>query len=301
MAPDAATIPRQRQSAACGPSPGGASERCGRSWSTSAPESRASSSGAGCWAGRCACLSCWSCRSPTRSGRALCRASSTRGTFNTSRRRLRSVNENCCGDACATLRGSRSARFLRQRRVLRFGFFPKISTPVENTVEKRGHGECAENAIFAISGAKSRSPCFWLVASRVESGLTRFVEAKVGFLGFSGFPPWTPASGTKSSPASKQRLTGTASTPGSSQRHFVADGGSSITVRVPNPLFKDWLTKHYSVVLSEALAEVRRPGASLVFVAEGAACRARPESRRRTRRRARCAGRDDIAVTHRRL
>ena len=52
---------------------------------------------------------------------------------------------------------------------------------------------------------------------------------------------------------------------------FVADGGSSITVRVPNPLFKDWLTKHYSVVLTEALAEVRRSDASLVFVAEGAA------------------------------
>jgi chromosomal replication initiator protein len=50
---------------------------------------------------------------------------------------------------------------------------------------------------------------------------------------------------------------------------FVADGGGSITVRVPNVLFKDWLTKHYSVVLSEALAEVRRPDASLVFVAEG--------------------------------
>src|SRR5688572_751523 len=50
---------------------------------------------------------------------------------------------------------------------------------------------------------------------------------------------------------------------------FVADGGSSITVRVPNALFKDWLTKHYSVVLSEALAEVRRPGVSVVFVAEG--------------------------------
>src|SRR5687767_6883920 len=51
---------------------------------------------------------------------------------------------------------------------------------------------------------------------------------------------------------------------------FVADGGASITVRVPNALFKDWLTKHYSVVLSEALAEVRRPGVSVVFVAEGA-------------------------------
>ncbi len=57
---------------------------------------------------------------------------------------------------------------------------------------------------------------------------------------------------------------------------FVADGGSSITVRVPNALFKDWLTKHYSVVLSEALAEVRRPDVSLVFVAEGVAIPAPP-------------------------
>ena len=52
---------------------------------------------------------------------------------------------------------------------------------------------------------------------------------------------------------------------------FVADGGSSITVRVPNALFKDGLTKHYSVVLAEALAEVRRPDASLEFIAEGTA------------------------------
>ena len=59
---------------------------------------------------------------------------------------------------------------------------------------------------------------------------------------------------------------------------FVADGGRSITVRVPNPLFKDWLTKHYSVVLSEALAEVRRAETSLVFVAEpGAALSAAAE------------------------
>jgi chromosomal replication initiator protein len=57
---------------------------------------------------------------------------------------------------------------------------------------------------------------------------------------------------------------------------FLADGGASITVRVPNTLFKDWLTKHYSVVLSEALAEVRRPDTSLVFVAEGAPIPAAP-------------------------
>jgi chromosomal replication initiator protein len=47
---------------------------------------------------------------------------------------------------------------------------------------------------------------------------------------------------------------------------FVADDGASVTVRVPNPLFKDWLTKHYSVVIAEALREVSRPDVSLVFV-----------------------------------
>ena len=57
---------------------------------------------------------------------------------------------------------------------------------------------------------------------------------------------------------------------------FVSDGGNAITVRVPNLLFKDWLTKHYSVVLSEALAEVRRSGAALVFVAEGVPAPAPP-------------------------
>ena len=52
---------------------------------------------------------------------------------------------------------------------------------------------------------------------------------------------------------------------------FVADHGNSITVRVPNTLFKDWLTKHYSVVLGEALSEVGRPGAAIVFLEAGSA------------------------------
>jgi len=51
---------------------------------------------------------------------------------------------------------------------------------------------------------------------------------------------------------------------------FISDGGAAITVRVPNPLFREWLTKHYSVVLAEALAEVRRPDTALLFVAEAA-------------------------------
>src|SRR5215510_2929074 len=50
---------------------------------------------------------------------------------------------------------------------------------------------------------------------------------------------------------------------------FILDNGGSISVRVPNQLFKDWLTKHYSVVISEALAEVSRAGTLVVFVAEG--------------------------------
>jgi chromosomal replication initiator protein len=50
---------------------------------------------------------------------------------------------------------------------------------------------------------------------------------------------------------------------------FLSDSGQSIAVRVPNALFKDWLTKHYSVVLAEALTEVRRADTKLHFVAEG--------------------------------
>src|SRR6187397_1792973 len=50
---------------------------------------------------------------------------------------------------------------------------------------------------------------------------------------------------------------------------LVLDTGGSISVRVPNQLFKDWLGKHYSMVLSEALTEVHRPESSLVFLPEG--------------------------------
>jgi chromosomal replication initiator protein len=52
---------------------------------------------------------------------------------------------------------------------------------------------------------------------------------------------------------------------------FVGEDGSAITVRVPNGLFKDWLTKHYSGVISEALGEVRKGGLAVNFVADPAA------------------------------
>src|SRR5580700_4644014 len=47
---------------------------------------------------------------------------------------------------------------------------------------------------------------------------------------------------------------------------FVADDGMSVTVRVPNALFKDWITKHYSGVIGEALVEVNRANAAVSFV-----------------------------------
>jgi chromosomal replication initiator protein len=48
----------------------------------------------------------------------------------------------------------------------------------------------------------------------------------------------------------------------------VSDDGQMLTVKVPNPLFRDWLTKHYSAVLQEALNEVGRPETAISFVAD---------------------------------
>ena len=51
---------------------------------------------------------------------------------------------------------------------------------------------------------------------------------------------------------------------------FVADQGGTIHVRVPNALFRDWLTKHYSTVINE----VARPNSTgrppvVLFLTEG--------------------------------
>jgi chromosomal replication initiator protein len=48
----------------------------------------------------------------------------------------------------------------------------------------------------------------------------------------------------------------------------VSEDRATITVRVPNLLFKDWLTKHYSGVINEAMTELKRPNVSVSFVAE---------------------------------
>src|SRR5215510_13087704 len=51
---------------------------------------------------------------------------------------------------------------------------------------------------------------------------------------------------------------------------LLADGGQSLSIRVPNMLFVEWLPKHYSVVMAEALRDVGRPDVKLIFVPEGA-------------------------------
>jgi chromosomal replication initiator protein len=51
---------------------------------------------------------------------------------------------------------------------------------------------------------------------------------------------------------------------------LIADQGRAMSVRVPNALFAEWLPKHYSVVLSEALRDVGRSDVRLIFVPETA-------------------------------
>src|SRR3954471_18395098 len=49
---------------------------------------------------------------------------------------------------------------------------------------------------------------------------------------------------------------------------FIGADSRTISVRVPNPLFKDWLTKHYSGIIAEALGEGQKPGLDVSFLAE---------------------------------
>ena len=52
---------------------------------------------------------------------------------------------------------------------------------------------------------------------------------------------------------------------------FLSETGDLVRVRVPNPVFRDWLTKHYAGLINEALAELDRPMVQIEFVAETAA------------------------------
>ena len=49
------------------------------------------------------------------------------------------------------------------------------------------------------------------------------------------------------------------------------EGGAGLRVQVPNQTVVEWLTRHYAGVIAEALSEVGRPGAAVMFVpADGA-------------------------------
>ena len=52
---------------------------------------------------------------------------------------------------------------------------------------------------------------------------------------------------------------------------FVEDTGDRVTVRVPSELCRNWLTKHYSTVITEATNEVRRGGVKIAFVIDAEA------------------------------
>lgn len=59
---------------------------------------------------------------------------------------------------------------------------------------------------------------------------------------------------------------------------FLDDAGETVTVTVPNDLFRDWLTKHYAGVLGEATEELKRSGLVISFVTTGSPPVARPSS-----------------------
>ena len=56
---------------------------------------------------------------------------------------------------------------------------------------------------------------------------------------------------------------------------FLDDTGETVTVTVPNDLFRDWLTKHYVGVIGEAAEELQRSGLVVSFVTRGNAPAAR--------------------------
>ena len=49
---------------------------------------------------------------------------------------------------------------------------------------------------------------------------------------------------------------------------FIGEDSRAVAVRVPNPVFKDWLTKHYSGVISEAMSELNKGSLTVNFVAD---------------------------------
>ena len=49
---------------------------------------------------------------------------------------------------------------------------------------------------------------------------------------------------------------------------YIKADGAAVTVRVPNALFKEWLTKHYAAVIGEAMGEIGKGHLAVNFVAD---------------------------------
>jgi chromosomal replication initiator protein len=99
-----------------------------------------------------------------------------------------------------------------------------------------GRGESAKKFRFSATGVTMTGSSIWdQVLSRIETKVNRHIF-------YTWFKPTS----------------------------FVADEGAALRIRVPNALFRDWLTKHYAAVLDEALGEVDRKGAAVAFVTDDA-------------------------------
>jgi hypothetical protein len=132
-----------------------------------------------------------------------------------------------------------------------FGFSPKISTDVENIVEN-----------VPLSWFRSKTTHFPLVPPYDVARFQGFSSLPTLFATLSLHAPAT-LTGRKSIPAGRHEMIMMdasiwdqilARIETKVNRHsfytwfrptaLLADGGSQLTIRVPNPLFKDWLTKH---------------------------------------------------------
>ena len=49
---------------------------------------------------------------------------------------------------------------------------------------------------------------------------------------------------------------------------FGGEDRAGLTVRVPNDVFKEWLSKHYAGVIGEAMGELKRPNVPVQFISE---------------------------------
>ncbi len=153
-----------------------------------------------------------------------------------------------------------------------FGFFPKISTTVENTVEKpdllpatpKRHAisglfyaaAAAPSAVF--SGLRGTCDRQITAGARVRTGESRrFIDLFWRRIrhGRQHLGPDPHPDRNQGQPAQLLHLV-QADVLRRRRRSRRSPSGCPIA------LFKDWLTKHYSVVLAEALAEVERPEAS---------------------------------------